>query len=146
MTNRDRLVAVADADVHLGAADQLLACQQLIIGKHLAVTLGLGDLHFSRHRKRHGPRGHHSNAQFGCCLDQDPAATAQFVAQLIERIDHRGIRLDDTTLQLSDVILGEVGQQFGRPRRESACLQVDQVKFLFGPQRSRRHTSHPSTL
>ncbi len=132
--------------MHLGAADQLLACQQLIIGKHLAVTLGLGDLHFRRHRKRHGPRGHHSDAQFGGFLDQDPAATAQFVAQLVEGIDYRGIRLDDTTLQLSDVILGEFGQQFGRTRRESPCLEVDQVKFLFGPQRSRRRTSHPATV
>ncbi len=36
--------------------------------------------------------------------------TAKFIAQPVERIDHRGVRLDDAALQLGDVVLGQLGQ------------------------------------
>ena len=69
----DRFVAVLDADMHLGAADQLLAGQQLVVGEHLSVAGCLGHLHFGRHRQRHGPGGDHAHAQLGGGVDQDPA-------------------------------------------------------------------------
>ena len=39
-----RFVAVVDADVYLGAADELLAGEQLIVSEYVAVAVGGGDL------------------------------------------------------------------------------------------------------
>ena len=146
MGDRDGLVAVVDADMHLGAADQLLARQQLVVGKHLPVARGLGDLHFGRHRQRHGPRRDHAYAQFGGGVDQDPAVVDKFTAQPVQRIDHPGVRLDDAALQLGDVVVGQLGQQFGGACRQSPRLEIDKVKLLFDAQRSRRHASHSPTV
>ena len=53
----------ATSDVHLGAADQLLAGQQLVVGEHLPVAGGLGDLHLGGHRQRHRTRRDHTHAE-----------------------------------------------------------------------------------
>ena len=64
--------------------------------------------------------------------------TLVFIAQPAERIDYLGVYLDDAPLQLGDIVLVQLGQQFGGTRRESPCLQVDKMKLLLGAQRSRR--------
>src|ERR1700733_1730403 len=146
MSDRDGFVAVVHSDMHLGAADQLLARQQLIVGKHLPVARGFGNLLFGGPRQRHGPRRYHAYAQFGGGIDQDPAVVDQFTVQSVQRIDHAGVRLDDAALQLSDVVVGQLGQQFGGARRQSPRLEIDKVKLLFDTQRSRRPVSHPPTV
>ena len=42
--NLDRLVAISDIDVDLGSADELFPGEELVVGQHLAVARGLGDL------------------------------------------------------------------------------------------------------
>jgi hypothetical protein len=56
------------------------------------------------------------------------------------------VRLDDAALQLGDVVVGQLGQQFGGACRQPPRLEIDKVKLLFDTQRSRRHVSHPPTV
>jgi hypothetical protein len=53
----DRLVPVGDADVHLGAADELLAGEHLILVEHPAVPRGRGDRQRVEVDQRHRARG-----------------------------------------------------------------------------------------
>jgi hypothetical protein len=128
----DCFVSVVDTNMYLGAADQLLARQQLIVSEHSSVSRRPGDLHFGRHRQRHGPGGHHPYAQLGGGFDEYPSVAEKFIAQPVQGIDDPGVCLDDAALQFGDVLLGQLGQQFGGARGQPPCLQVDKVELLFG--------------
>ena len=65
-----RLVAVLDADMDLGAADQLFAGEQLIVREHLPISRGLGDLHLGGDRERNRTRGNHADAELRRSIDE----------------------------------------------------------------------------
>jgi len=142
----DRLVAVGHADVHLSAADELFAGQQLVIGEHLPVAGSLRDLHFGGNRQRHRPGGDHAHAEFGGGVDKHLAVALEIGAQSVEGVDHAAVDFNHAALQLGDVAVGQLTEQYRCPGRQPSGLQVDEVEFLLDAHRSRHDASHFATL
>ena len=128
--------------MHLSAADQLLASEQLVVGEHLPVTGSLSYLHFGGHRERHRTRGDNADAQPGGRVDQDFPVTAQIRAQAVEGIDDAAVHFDHATLQFGDIGVGQLVQQLGRASRQPAGLEVDEVELLLDPQGSGHKAPH----
>ena len=146
VADHDGFVAIGHIHMHLRTADQLLAGQQLVVGQHLPVAGGLGDLHLGGNRQRHRTRRDHTHAEPRGGVDEDPAMPDQFGAQPLQGADHPGVHLDHAALQLGDPVVGKFSQQFGRACRQPPRLQIDKVKLLFNPEGPRRLASHAATI
>ena len=85
--DRDGLVAIVDADVHLGTADQLFAREQLVVGQHPAIPRGRRDLHLGGHRQRNRAGSHDADAELATRRRPAPRAGLQ-----IWRAARRGCR------------------------------------------------------
>ena len=141
VSHRDSHVAVVHADVHLGAADELFAGEQLVLGEHLPITGGLGDMHLCGHRQRHRPRRDHTHAEPGGGVHEHSAVALQIGAQSVEGVDHTAVHFDHAALQLGHVTVGQHVEQLGRARGQPSGFQVDDVK-LFLDSQCPRHKPH----
>ena len=72
MRDRHRQIAVAHIDVHLRAADQLLADQHPVLVQHVLVTGIRRDLERVRVGKGHGAGGHDTEPEGFCRSDDGP--------------------------------------------------------------------------
>ena len=132
--------------MHLGAADELFAGQQLVIGEHLPVAGGLRDLNFGGNRQWHRPGGDHAHAESGGGVNKHLAVALEIGAQSVEGVDHAAVHFDYAALQLGDVAVGQLTEQFGRAGRQPSCLEVDEVELLLDAHRSRHDASHFATV
>ncbi len=128
------------------ATDQLFAGQQLVVGEHLQVTGGLGDLHLGGHRQWHGAGGHHADADFLSRVDQHSPMAKQVGAQRVQVVDDAAVDLDDAALQLGDVVVRQLGEQLRGAGRQPPRFQIDKVKLLLDTHRSPRLASHSPTV
>lgn len=112
--------------MNLRAADQLLTREQLIVGEHVLVPVGGRDLEFGGDRQRDRTGGNHPDSRIGGFLRQDAAIVGKILTQILERVDDAAVRLDHAALQLVDVAVRQMGQQFGCPSSQSAGLQIDE--------------------
>jgi hypothetical protein len=94
--------------MHLSAADELFAGQQLVIGEHLPVAGSLRDLHFGGNRQRHRPGGDHAHAEFGGGVHKHLTLAQQIGAQSVEGVDNAAVHFDHAALQLGDVAVGQL--------------------------------------
>jgi hypothetical protein len=124
----------------------LFAGEQLVVGEHLPITVGLGDLHLCGHRQRHRPRRDHTHAEPGGGVHEDPAVALQIGAQSVQGVDHTAVHLDHAALQLGHVTVGQHVQQFGRTRGQPPGLQVDDVELLLDTQCPRHDASQFVTV
>ena len=125
--------------MHLGAADELLPGQQLVVREHLPVPVSLGDLHLGGHRQRYRSRGDHAYPELGRSAHQDLPVTLKVSAQIVKGVDDAAVHFDNASLQFSHVAVRQLGQQFRRTGGQMPGPQVDQMEFLFHAHRAQRH-------
>ena len=105
-------VPVRHVDVHLRAADVLLAHQQLVLVLHAFVARARGDVVAVEVDQRHGARRDHAQPERLGHRLQRAAQAAQVAAELVERGADGGVGLDERALQLGGELRAvELGQQ-----------------------------------
>jgi hypothetical protein len=117
--------------VHLRTADVLLPHQQLVLVLHAFVARARGDVVAVEVDQWHGARRDHAQPErLGHRLQRAAQAT-QVAAQLVEGGAHRGVGLDERTLELGGELGAvELGQQRVDLGGRAAGLQVDDVELL----------------
>jgi hypothetical protein len=133
-----REVAVADVDMHLGTADELLTGEQLVLVEHVLIARVRRDLERLQVGDGHGTGRHDAHAQpFG--RGDDAAAQRGEVLGQVDEPDVRAtVRLHDRPLQLrAEPVAGKLREKAVGARNEPPCLQVDRVELFLDPDRDR---------
>jgi hypothetical protein len=101
----DGEVPVGDADVDLGAADELLVDEHAVLLLHAAVAAGGGELEVGEAGPRGGAHGGDAEALPGGHLHHAGAEPGEFRPQVVERADDGGICFDRRPLYFGRVKL-----------------------------------------
>ena len=141
----DRQVAVADPDVHLVPADQLLVDQQPVLLVHPAETPPHGELEVLVGGLRGHADGRHGQPEVGGDRPELRPEVDDLVVQLLQGRRRGRVHLHRAALELgAEALAGQPPEKARRVRRQRPRRRIEELQLLLGPQRAGdRHDPGP---